>query len=159
MHAPTRSVALLGLLTLSVACAEIPPLPTRPASLQLETPGARYFVVRHEKDERDLASIVVEALRERGIEARAGSLAEATPDVDFILTYSDRWSWDMRMFLALFRLEVRSPHFRELHFVESAQSSLAALGKKYEAIVERSVDELFDGPAPKAQPQRRRRRR
>ncbi|MDC8829471.1 hypothetical protein [Alteromonas gilva] len=66
------------------------------------------------------------------------------------MSYLDRWQWDMRMFLSNLRIEVRDKSNSELiGFGESGQDSMAAMGKTFDDIINRSLDQMLSNPKAK----------
>jgi hypothetical protein len=144
-QAPPRAtlVALLLVLSLAAACSNTSgqPLPATNGS-------AVFFVERHPKDERDLALLIADALREHGLNATSGSPSERPDQLDFLVTYEDRWQWDMRMYLIRLRINVRDPETQEiLGYGESYQDSLSAMGDTFRDVIDRALGELLDQQA------------
>jgi hypothetical protein len=107
-------------------------------------PAPAFFVERHDGDGRDLASTIAGAMRSRGMDATSGTPDLRPADVDFLVTYEDRWNWDLRMYLTGLRIEVRDPTSnRIVAFGYSFQDSLAALGKDQLDVVNRALDEML----------------
>jgi len=100
------------------------------------------FSVRHQdKDERNLDIAIAEVLRRRGLEIVSGDATEA----NYVVSYVDRWYWDMRMYLIDLRIDIRDARTSVLVATgRSYQSSLAAMGETHESIVERTVNVLFE---------------
>ena len=66
--------------------------------------------------------------------------------VDFLVSYEDRWAWDMRTFLRMIQIDIRDLHSGEIVATSrSHQDSLTAMGKTYQEIVERTAHQLLDG--------------
>ena len=63
------------------------------------------YVVRHPKSDRDIDRYIQEDLAERGVRVTVGPIESKPKDVDFYVEYSDRWRWDMAMYLN--SLEIR----------------------------------------------------
>jgi hypothetical protein len=102
----------------------------------------RYYVERSPKDGRDLATTIAERMRFRGLDAVAGPAAPS--DVDYIVTYIDRWHWDMRMYMSDMRIELHTAKDRSLvGYGDSAQSSLAAMGKSYADVIDKALGQLL----------------
>lgn len=101
------------------------------------------FAVRHQPDdERRLDETIAAALRARGAKVVAG---EAEPS-DYVVSYIDRWQWDMRMYLIDLRIDVRDAETNELVATgRSYQTSLSAMGDSHRSIIEKTVDILIDG--------------
>jgi hypothetical protein len=116
----------------------------QPLELLGTEPTPAFFVERHDGDGRDLASTIAGAMRSRGMDATSGTADLRPADIDFVVTYEDRWSWDIRMYLTGLRIEVRDPATnRIVAFGYSFQDSLAALGKNQLDVVNRALDEML----------------
>jgi len=103
-----------------------------------------YFVERQPKDERDLAALIAERMRARGLKATAGEVGAGVPQVDYVVRYTDRWIWDMRMYLSDLRIELRDAKDQSIvGYGQSAQSSLKAMGKTHQDVVDAALDQLF----------------
>jgi hypothetical protein len=103
-----------------------------------------YYVEKHEKDGRDFASMIAERMRARGLPASSGTFAERPEEFDYLVTYVDRWMWDMRMYLSDLRIDVRDRRDSSLvGFGQSSQSSLKAMGKSHDDVIEAALNELF----------------
>ena len=110
----------------------------------------RTFAVRHQpKDPRNLDRLIAEELRGQGL-----SLAAEAADADYVVTYVDRWYWDMRNYLIDLRIDVRDARTDVLVATgRSYQTSLAAMGETHQSVIERTVAILIDG-ATAEDPQR-----
>jgi hypothetical protein len=103
-----------------------------------------YFVQRHDKDDRDLASTIAKAMQARGLQATAGTVAQRPAEATYVVTYVDRWMWDMRMYLYDLRIDLRDARDQSiLGYGQSMQSSLKAMGQTHEDIINRALDQLF----------------
>ena len=140
----TRLIAILALVATAGGCVGN-------SSGQMTLPEATarqsaYFVERHARDERDLASTIAERMRARGLSAVAGTATDRKPEHSYVVTYVDRWFWDMRMYLADLRIEVRDAKDQSIvGYGQSSQSSLKAMGQTHVDIVDTALDQLF-GP-------------
>ncbi len=82
----------------------------------------------------------------RGLEASGGCQNARPADFDFLVTYVDRWSWDMRTFLMKITINVEDATSGQIVATsESHQDSLTAMGKSYEDIVTTTTFLLLDG--------------
>jgi len=103
-----------------------------------------YFVQRHDKDGRDLASTIAKAMQARGLQATAGTVAQRPAEALYVVTYVDKWVWDMRMYLYDLRIDLRDARDQSiLGYGQSMQSSLKAMGQTHEDIINRALDQLF----------------
>jgi hypothetical protein len=142
-------VLLIGLLAPACAGTSANPL-TGPA----RDPDAVFFVLNHGKDQRDLEQIIAGVFRAQGLEVSAGRLGQQPPDTTFVVTYQDRWAWDMRTYLSEIKIEVRDVATGTVvGESRSHQDSLSSMGKTYEQIVQRTAEQLFAGePGPRSAP-------
>lgn len=105
---------------------------------------SEFYVERQPKDERNLAKNVSNILRARGFNVLHGEQGQAPDNADYIISYIDKWYWDMRMYLLSLRIEVRdrdSSHI--VAYGESFQTSLAAMGKTHDDIINFALDEMI----------------
>jgi len=101
-------------------------------SPKVDLAGLRtYHVVRFPPDERGIEQVIAAALRKRGLEATAGNEGDAPPGVQVIVTYQDKWRWDMTMYM----LELR------IYFREPQTGRLLAMGSSYHTSVSRITPE------------------
>lgn len=116
-------------------------------SLSTQVAGqGTYYVERQPKDERDLATVIAQRMRERGLKATAEQAGVARPQCDYLVSYTDKWMWDMRMYLYDLRIDLRDAKDNSVvGYGQSMQSSLKAMGRSYEDVIDLALDELF-GP-------------
>ena len=127
------AIALSGCVTTHSGQLSIPP--------EVAEKGV-YYVEQSEKDGRKLATIIAERMQARGLNATA--VTAAPPNAAYVVTYVDRWAWDMRMYLLDMRIELRDAKDRSLlGFGDSSQTSLAAMGKSYADVIDTALNELF----------------
>lgn len=132
-----RILALFLVLTMA-ACSRTSGLPVAPAAYSNQQV---WFVERHPRDGRDLAALIAEALKARGVNATSGPGVQRPGSIDLLVTYEDRWQWDMRMYLLDLRIDVRDPKTLAIvAYGQSFQDSLAAMGKSHRDIVNRAPD-------------------
>lgn len=116
-----------------------------PAPAAQRTAGTRYFVERHEKDERKLDQTIAAELAKRGVAATSGTSAERPADCDVLVTYEDRWQWDMTLYLLSLRIDLRDPRTNALFTTGSSmQTSLAR--KPAEEVIAHIVGAFFGEP-------------
>ncbi len=103
-----------------------------------------FFVERQPNDSRNLNKNISEVLTARGIKASYGEPGDAPESAEYIVTYIDRWQWDMRMYLSSLRIEAREKSTSQIvGYGESGQSSLASMGKSFDDIVNRTLDQML----------------
>lgn len=134
-------------LVVCTACPKLSSLDGFPMPREARDSGKTFRVVHQPKDERDLDQAIATALGRRGLKVVTGPSAEA----DFLVTYVDRWYWDMRMYLIDLRIDIRDAKTNQLlASARSYQTSLSAMGETHESVVARTVAVLLDGPEARA---------
>lgn len=79
------------------------------------TPGAdisaakTFYVAKRTSDERDIQDLVQAGLAKRGYSARVGADESSPPGVDVLVTYVDRWMWDITMYMVELTIVFRNP--------------------------------------------------
>ena len=59
-----------------------------------------YYVVHQPKDNHGIHNLISDRLKKEGFKANAGpESSRPTSDVDSIVTYVDRWAWDITLYL------------------------------------------------------------
>jgi hypothetical protein len=143
----TRSwlaAAVLSLAYISVGCAHVS---GRQLGEAERNALASYYVEHQPKDGRHLEKQIADSLHSRGLEVSSGPAEDRPERVDYIVSYVDRWRWDLRMYLYDLRIEVLDAATG--HVVGSGQSiqpSLSAMGMTFRDVIDRAVAVLFEGP-------------
>lgn len=69
----------------------------------------KLHVVKLDADEHAVNNIIARELTKLGFEASTGLGASAPKDADALVTYQDRWQWDMTMYMIELKIQVREP--------------------------------------------------
>ncbi|WP_438479911.1 hypothetical protein [Oleiharenicola lentus] len=69
----------------------------------------KVYVVRLEKDERGVEKLIADRLSLLGKQATSGERAGIPADVDAIVTYQDKWMWDITMYMIELYVQIRKP--------------------------------------------------
>jgi hypothetical protein len=67
------------------------------------------YVVRLAQDERGVDRMIADRLNLMGKQATSGEAGKAPADVDAIVTYQDKWMWDITMYMIELNVQVRKP--------------------------------------------------
>jgi hypothetical protein len=140
------SLRNLGRLSLVILCCVLAGCVTNRQGQQMpsEIYQSEFYVERQPKDERNLAENISNILRARGFNALYGEQGQAPYNADYIVSYIDRWNWDMRMYLLSLRIEVRDRSTNQIvAYGESFQTSLAAMGKTHDDVINIALDEMI----------------
>ena len=80
-----------------------------------------FYVVHHAKDTRHLDEVIRDQMRGIGLNAEAGPADSKPSGIDVMVTYEDRWTWDLSMYLLSLSIDLR----------DSRNDVLVATGKSY----------------------------
>lgn len=67
------------------------------------------YVVRLEKDERGIEKLIADRLNLMGKSATSGERSAIPANVDAIVTYQDKWMWDLTMYMIELSVQIRAP--------------------------------------------------
>ena len=86
----------------------------------------RFYVVHFAPDKRNLQNVIRDELKEMGFQADSGSESEIPNDIDAIVTYEDRWFWDISNYMIQLNIEIRNPKTNyPIAIGESIRTSMA----------------------------------
>ena len=96
------------------------------------------YVVRHDQDTNDLHRVVASRLTELGLRSTSGPADARPADVNVVVIYEDRWTWDMAPYMLTLKIDLRDPQ----------TNVLLASGQAYHPSLERRtppamVDEVL----------------
>jgi hypothetical protein len=69
----------------------------------------KFYVLKFAPDERGINNLIATELDKLGFEASTGLESSAPKDVDAIVTYRDKWQWDITMYMIELRVFIREP--------------------------------------------------
>ena len=98
----------------------------------------KFYVVKLETDERGIEKVIAKKLNEFGFQATSGKGKTPPEPVDAIVTYVDRWMWDMTMYMLEIRIQLHDPNTD--YVFASGQSFRTSLVRKEP---EEMIDEVF----------------
>jgi hypothetical protein len=93
-----------------------------------------YYVVRHDKDTRHIDEIIRDEMIPLGLKkTQSGTIGLKPPNVDVIVTYEDRWAWDMTTYMLSLTIDFR----------DARSNVLLATGQSYRpSLVRKSPREM-----------------
>jgi hypothetical protein len=134
-----RTATLLAVLavvaTTTTGCAINRATATVDPSADLASLKAMH-VTKDPKDDNGINVMIAEKLRSRGYNVTTGS--EKPPAVDAVVTYVDRWRWDITMYMLELTITIRDP--RNDYPLASGKSYHTSLTRKSPAEM---VDEVL----------------
>jgi len=104
------------------------------------TPGTdmavlkKFYVVQAPKDKRGTENLIRDNLRKRGFTAAAGPELSSY-EADAVITYVDRWMWDITMYMVELTVAVRNP---------ANNFPLASGNAFYTSLVRKTPEEMVD---------------
>ena len=124
----TFSTLVLFLLVLTSGCAVNKTSATVSPDVDL-TKVKAFHVVQQPKDQRGVDRIITDNLSARGYKATSGpDTGKAPAGVDAVVTYVDKWMWDITMYMVELTVILRDP--RNNYPMATAQSYHTSLTRK-----------------------------
>lgn len=68
-----------------------------------------FYVVKFEADDRGVNELIMKKLVALGKQATTGEVADAPENVDAIVTYIDKWMWDITMYMIELTIVLEDP--------------------------------------------------
>lgn len=137
----TGSFIILCTLSLTAGCA----VNRATASLTPGTDLAKInslYVVKSTEDDREINELIKASLIKRGYTVTTGSDQKPSDKVDVILTYVDKWFWDITMYMLELTITLRDPNSNfPMAVGNSYHTSLARKSK--EEMVDEVLDNIF----------------
>jgi len=98
--------AVLLVAVLTTGCAVNRATATVDPGAKLDTVKT-FYVKHHEPDERRIDKLIADNLRVRGYQVTTGEPVPA--QVDAVVTYVDKWFWDITMYMLELTVQFREP--------------------------------------------------
>jgi uncharacterized lipoprotein YajG len=99
-------LAALVLAVMTTGCAVNRATATVDPTARLDTVKSLY-VKHQEKDGRGIDKLIAENLRARGYQVSVGNEAPGRPEA--VVTYVDKWMWDITMYMLELTIQIRDP--------------------------------------------------
>lgn len=99
-------LAAVVLAVMTTGCAVNKATANVDPSARLDTVRT-YHVKKFERDERGVDTLIAENLRKRGYQVTQG--AQPAGPVDAVVTYVDKWMWDITMYMLELTIQIRDP--------------------------------------------------
>lgn len=142
MRKAMKLVALLGLvITLSTGCAVNRASGSVDPSTNLSSLKTMY--VKKVADDDNTYNLIADKLRTKGVTVTTGTDAPAG-NVDAVVTYIDKWMWDITMYMLELTITIRDPKTDfPLATGNSFHTSLTRLSPK--EMVEEVIENIYKG--------------
>lgn len=101
-----------------------------------------FYVARLPADERGIEKLISTRLGTMGYQASSGAEPASATPVDAIVTYQDRWMWDLTMYMIKLSVQVRDGQSGAI--LANGESMRPSLQRKSpEGMVEEVLTEIF----------------
>lgn len=106
-----------------------------------------FYVQKLAADGRGVERLIADRLNLMGFRATYGQAETPSAPVDAIVTYQDKWMWDITMYMLQLDIQIRDPQTRML--LANGQAMHTSLIRKTpEGMVEEVLTEVFKGGRP-----------
>lgn len=102
----------------------------------------KFYVVHLPADSRGVEKLIANELAARGFEVTSGEAINAPADVDAIVTYKDKWMWDIKMYMLQLDIEFRKP-VSETPIASGSSMRTSLARKSPENMVKEVLDQIF----------------
>ena len=102
------------------------------------------YVVKLPKDERGVNRLIADKLKDKGVSATTGADPKPSNAVDAIVTYADRWHWDITMYMLELTITVRDPR-NEVPMATGRSLHTSLTRKSPEEMVAEVLDSIYKG--------------
>lgn len=102
----------------------------------------KIYVVHIPVDKRSVNQIIADALTARGYIATTGEAAATPADVDAVVTYQDKWMWDITMYMVQLDIQIRKP-VGEIPLATGSSMRTSLVRKSPSEMVEEVLDQIF----------------
>jgi hypothetical protein len=104
-----------------------------------------FYVRKHADDDYKLAEDIAAELQRMGFRASSGSTQSPPGKVDAVVSYMDRWIWDITMYMLSLDIQLREPGSDViLANAKTVRSSLVRKSQK--EMVRETLDKLLKNP-------------
>lgn len=143
----TRYLFAAALLGSSVSCIHKNSVTVSPSYSQAKIRSLDSFHVRrHDKDDHGLSTTIAGELRKMGYSATEGGPGSKAGKSDAVVTYTDRWYWDITPYLLSLSIQVRDPANDSV--MATAETTRSSLARKSPAkMSEETLNTLLDRKA------------
>ena len=101
----------------------------------------RFYVETRINDNHATDAVIAAELRSLGFEATHGHLTMIPDDIDVLITYDARWTWDFRSYLI--NLEITAQHPRTIKLIATGNAHHPGITKKEPAKMVRAIFKKF----------------
>ena len=104
----------------------------------------KFYVQKFPADNRGLEKIIADKINELGFQATSGIDAMPSEPVDAIVTYKDRWMWDITTYMMEISIEMLNPDSKYM-FASGKSFRTSLVRKPPEFMIEEVLRDIFSG--------------
>jgi len=135
-------LSVLGLLTGCSSTLEAKKMPGTDLS-KLKT----FYVQKLAADGRGIEQLIAQRLTHMGFSAMSGVSETPSSPVDAIVTYQDKWMWDITMYMIQLSIQLRDPQ-NQMVLATGHSMRTSLIRKDPEGMVDEVLTEMFRGGQP-----------
>lgn len=102
----------------------------------------KFYVVRLPADNRGVEKLIVQDLVGRGYVATSGEAVNVPADVDAVVTYQDKWMWDITMYMIQLDIQLRKPS-NDMPLASGSSMRTSLKRKAPAAMVKEVLDQIY----------------
>ena len=137
-----RIVKFIGFVFLAASLSSCATLQATKAPSADLSKVKTFYVQKIEGDGYDVYQTITAQLNTMGFKASTGASADPPEPVDAIVTYVDRWMWDITMYMIRLNIQVRDGKTRAI--LASGESYRPSLERRsQEEMVAETLNEIF----------------
>lgn len=92
-----------------------------------------FYVVKHERDSKGINVLIANRINSAGYTSSTGDESALPANADAIVTYQDRWGWDITEYMYMLSIQFRNP----------SDKKVLASGQSFKSSLERSTPEMM----------------
>ena len=139
-----RYGSLLVVVAVATGCVRQIPIVSAQVMSDVDLASLQSFYVATHEGDRGVGGFIVDDLRARGKDVRAGTTSAPADGTQVLVVYDDRWWWDLGMYLLLLRIEFRDADTNVLLAAGSSNRASVARGEPKEVVTE-TLAGIFQG--------------
>ncbi len=106
-----------------------------------------YYVVHLPKDTRQINRLICDNLSLRGCHATTGEEGAVPADVDAVVTYQDKWMWDITMYMIQLDIQIRKP-VSQVALANGQVMHTSLVRRSPPEMVKEVLDQIFNKAPP-----------
>ena len=138
-----KGIHLLLIFLVLTGCSKVVVRSDSDPSMDLSTVKSIY-VRKFTPDGRGLEKVIEKKLNEFGFHATSGSTTNPGEHVDAIITYKDRWMWDITMYLLEIDISLHDP-VSDYIFASGSSYRTSLARESPEMMIDEVLREIFAG--------------